>query len=129
MIRARRAKRWMEAKQTLCATTRPPCPRRSLNPSGGPKPNFDILPRGFVGIETEDGDGGVVVNRVLADSPAAKAGLKPGDVIESVKSKAVTSGKELTAALAKAGVGSKWAFTVKRGGKTEELTVELGKGL
>jgi membrane-associated protease RseP (regulator of RpoE activity) len=95
----------------------------------GIKPNFETAPRGFVGLEFDDAKGAVVVKKVYADSPAEKAGIKPGDTIESVKAVNVESGKDLARALAKAGVGTKLRFTVKRGDKTEELTVELGKGL
>ena len=37
--------------------------------------------RGFVGIEVEDGPGGIRVKRVLPGSPAAKAGIQAGDLI------------------------------------------------
>ena len=43
--------------------------------------------------------------------------------------KTIESGKDLASALAKAGVGTKLTFSVKRGDKTEELKVELGRGL
>src|SRR5262245_35624362 len=95
----------------------------------GIKPNFEVVPRGFVGIEFEEVKDTVVVKKVLAGSPAAKAGFKAGDVIESVKALNIASGKDLSAALAKAGVGTKLRITLKRGDKTEEVTVELGKGL
>jgi hypothetical protein len=95
----------------------------------GIKPNFDVVPRGFVGIEFDEADGKVVVKKVLSGSPAEKAGFKAGDVIEAVKAMNVASGKDLAAALAKAGVGTKLQFTIKRGAKTEEVSVELGKGL
>lgn len=95
----------------------------------GMKPNFETAPRGFVGIEFDDAKGAVVVKTVYEGSPAEKAGIKVGDTIESVKAATVESGKDLAKALAKAGVGTKLTFTVKRGDKTQELTVELGKGL
>jgi PDZ domain len=95
----------------------------------GLKPNFDIAPRGFVGIEYDEKDGKVSIKSVLPDSPAEKAGLKAGDVITSVKTVTIDSGKDLTRALAKAGIGTKWRFYVTRGGKDEEIVVELGKGL
>jgi hypothetical protein len=95
----------------------------------GLKPNFEVVPRGFVGVEAEEANGAVVVKKVLAGSPAAKAGFEAGDVIEAVKAAEVGSSKELAAALAKAGVGTKLTFAVKRGGKAKELTVELGRGL
>jgi serine protease Do len=95
----------------------------------GLKPNFDVVPRGFVGVEVADADGAVVVKKVLAGSPAEKAGVEAGDVIVAVKAADVTSDKQLSAALAKAGVGTSLKLTVKRGGNAKELTVELGKGL
>jgi S1-C subfamily serine protease len=95
----------------------------------GIKPNFATVPRGFVGIEFDDADGAVVVKKVLPGSPAEKAGLKPGDKIEQVKNVGIDGGRDLARALAKAGVGQTLQVTVKRGDKTEELTVELGRGL
>jgi S1-C subfamily serine protease len=95
----------------------------------GIKPNFDAVPRGFTGIEFEDKAGKLHIKSVLPGSPAEKAGLKAGDVITSVKSDEVKSSRELHAALAKAGVGTKWRFNVTRGTKDIEIVVELGKGL
>ena len=50
----------------------------------GIKPNFETVPRGFVGIEFDDADG-IIVKKVLPGSPAEKAGFKPGDKIETIK--------------------------------------------
>ncbi len=95
----------------------------------GIKPNFDIVPRGFVGIEFDDANEAVVIKKVLPGSPAEKAGFKSGDTITEIKTTSIESGKDLARALAKAGVGKKLNFTIKRGDKTEEITIELGKGL
>jgi hypothetical protein len=95
----------------------------------GIKPNFDRVPRGFVGIEFDDADGSLVIKKVLPGSPAEEAGFKTGDTIQEIKAITVKTDKDLTKALAKAGVGSKLLFTLKRGEKTEEVTIELGKGL
>ena len=94
----------------------------------GIKPNFATAPRGFVGIEFDDADG-VVVKKVLPGSPAEKAGFKVGDKLESVKNVSIEAGKDLSRALSKAGVGAKLKVEVKRGDKTEELTLVLGGGL
>lgn len=94
----------------------------------GIKPNFEVVPRGFVGIEFEEKDG-IVVKKVLPGSPADKAGIKPGDRIEEVKNLAIDDVKDLRRALAKAGVGTKLKVVVKRGDKVENLTIELGRGL
>jgi hypothetical protein len=95
----------------------------------GIKPNFEIVQRGFVGIEFDDAKDAVVVKKVLPGSPAEAAGFKAGDVIEEIKANAIENGKDLTKALAKAGVGTKLRVSIKRGDKTEELTIQLGKGL
>ncbi|MCI0703800.1 MAG: PDZ domain-containing protein [Planctomycetia bacterium] len=95
----------------------------------GIKPNFETVPRGFTGLEFKEADGKVTIQSVLPGSPAEKAGLKAGDVITSVKTVSIDSGKDLTRALAKAGVGTKWRFYITRGGKEQEIVVELGKGL
>jgi PDZ domain-containing protein/aspartyl protease len=95
----------------------------------GIEPNFKTAPRGFMGIEFEEGKDTVVVKKVYADGPAAKAGIKAGDVIESIKATNVETGKDLARALAKAGVGTKLTVTIKRGDKSEDVSIELGRGL
>ncbi len=95
----------------------------------GLKPNYDVVPRGFTGIEFDEKDGKVTVKAVLKGTPAEKAGLKIGDVITSIKADDVKSGKDLHKALAKAGVGTSWRFYITRGDKEIEVVVELGKGL
>jgi hypothetical protein len=94
----------------------------------GIKPNFDVAPRGFVGVEFDDKDG-VVVSRVLAGSPADKAGLRVGDKIEQIRNTDIENAKSVTRALAKAGVGQRLRVAVKRGGEDVELTLNLGRGL
>jgi serine protease DegQ len=94
----------------------------------GIKPNFATVPRGFIGIEFDDGDG-IVVKKVLAGSPADKAGFKPGDKIETIKNASIDDARDLQRALSKAGVGTKLKVAVQRGDKTEDLTIELGRGL
>jgi hypothetical protein len=94
----------------------------------GIKPNFATAPRGFIGMEFEEKDG-IVVKRVLPGTPAAAAGFKPGDKIETIKNTSIDDSKDLARALAKAGVGMKLKVTVKRGDASEDLTLELGKGL
>jgi hypothetical protein len=95
----------------------------------GIKPNFDTVPRGFTGIVYEEKNNKVTIKSVLPDSPAEKAGLKAGDTITEVKTVSIDSGKDLNKALAKAGIGTKWRFTVMRDGEEKEIVVELGKGL
>ena len=93
------------------------------------KPNFDTTPRGFVGVEVEEKGGVVLVKSVLAASPAEKAGLKAGDTIETVRGVGIDDAKDLARALIKSEPGQKVKFQIIRGGKSDTLTVELGKGL
>jgi serine protease DegQ len=94
----------------------------------GIKPNFEVAPRGFVGLEYDEKDG-VVVTKVLAGSPAEKAGLKAGDKIEQIRNTEIETGRSVTRALAKAGVGQRVRVTVRRDGEEVELTIDLGRGL
>jgi serine protease DegQ len=104
----------------------------------GIRPNFETYPRGFLGVETEDRDGGVFVKAVLADSPAAKAGLKPGDRLTAVGVAAggrkprmtdIDTPRDLTRALAEARPGDEARVEVRRGEKNETVVVPLGRGL
>ena len=105
----------------------------------GITPNFETRPRGFLGIETDEKDGGVFVKAVLADGPAATAGLKPGDRIEAVGVVAGKKGrkrmtdidrpKDLAKVLADARPNDEVTVQVRRGDKSETVTVTLGRGL
>ena len=104
----------------------------------GIKPDFTLTPRGSLGVETAVADGKVVVKSVVSDSPAAAAGVKPGDTLAAVavgkpgkKPGALTDidgPADLTRALAKAGPGQAAKLQVVRGGETLTLSVTLGKG-
>ncbi len=95
----------------------------------GVKPNFEVRPAGFLGVEWEEKKDGLFVKTVLKDSPADAAGLKPGDKLESVKSTSIDTGSDVKRAVAKASVGDSLKITVNRDGEKKTLTAELGKGL
>ncbi|HEY2742369.1 MAG TPA: trypsin-like peptidase domain-containing protein [Gaiellaceae bacterium] len=80
----------------------------------------------FVGVRIESVTGGARITKVVAGSPATKAGLKVGDVITSFDGKQITSADELTASVSAAKAGEKVTVTVKRGGSTQQVTVTLG---
>lgn len=96
---------------------------------GGIKPNYDYRPRGFAGIELEEKSGDLIVKNIIAESPAAKAGLKTGDKITVAKGKTIESASDLLDAIAKLPIGTKLKLNVKRGDESREVTIELGKGL
>ena len=77
-----------------------------------------------VGIEEATG---AIVSAPQDGSPAAKAGLKPGDVILSVDETEVGSPKELARIIASYAPETQVALNVVRDGKEEEVKVKLGK--
>ena len=92
-------------------------------------------PRGRLGIGIEELSDqlaeyfgtrdGVLVSSVTEDSPAAKAGLRAGDVITSVNDTAVTSARVLVEALQKAGDGAGVKLGYVRDKKPATATVTL----
>ncbi|HTX45838.1 MAG TPA: trypsin-like peptidase domain-containing protein [Solirubrobacteraceae bacterium] len=68
-------------------------------------------------------DGG---SPIESGSPAAKAGLQPGDLITAVNGKSVTSTDAFIATLGNYSPGNVVTLTVKRGGKTMQVKVTLG---
>jgi serine protease Do len=71
------------------------------------------------------GAGGARVKHVDTDSPAAKAGFRPGDVITSIDHKATPNFMEAFSLLEGAPVGKKLDMQVSRGGKRKSLGVKL----
>lgn len=63
---------------------------------------------------------------VVPGSPAAKAGLKSGDIIAKVGSQTIDSTHSLTSIIANFKPGDKLSLTIVRGGKTQTISVTLG---
>lgn len=94
---------------------------------------------GYLGVRLQDltpamvkalqlGDqAGVLVNEVVAESPAAKAGLRDGDVIVAFAGKPLSDYSSLTAAVRAGKPGDKVDVTVLRDGKKQTIQVELGE--
>jgi putative serine protease PepD len=74
---------------------------------------------------TEEVGSGAQVVQVQAGSPAADAGLTPGDVITAVGDRPITTSTELTAAVRGYAPGTKVSLTVQRGGDTSTVDVTL----
>lgn len=69
--------------------------------------------------------GGVLVTEVEADGPAARAGLKAGDVVTRADGKEIDEGRDLAEVVAEAEPGSEIALGVRREGKDVELKAKL----
>ena len=70
---------------------------------------------------------GVLVTSVAANSAAARAGLRPGDVIAAFEDKPVTDGNTLRNRIASTAPGTSIKLTIVRDQQTKEVQVTLGE--
>lgn len=97
------------------------------------------IERGFIGVQiqpvTDDmagaiglkGTDGALVASVSDDSPAAKAGIKVGDVITGFNDQDIKDPRDLARKVAAVTPGEKTPITVWRQDKSVELSIEVGK--
>ncbi|MBD1895019.1 trypsin-like peptidase domain-containing protein [Coleofasciculus sp. FACHB-712] len=71
-------------------------------------------------------DKGVVIVRVVKNSPAERAGLRAGDVIQKVGGQAVASADQVQERVEASSVGSRLEVEVNRSGRTETVQVQPG---
>ncbi len=95
----------------------------------GIKPNFEVKSGGFLGLDAEEKKGGVFVTAVIPNGPADKAGVQVGDKLDAVGKTSLDDLGDLKRELAKAAAGDPLKVEVVRDGKTQKLTVTLGRGL
>ena len=94
-------------------------------------------PVAWLGVKTNDVspelasqldiDGGAVVEMVVPDSPADKAGLQEHDIITAIGETGVSTPTELAAAIRDLDPGSKTSITALRRAKPVELEATLGE--
>src|SRR6266852_7332200 len=95
--------------------------------------------RGWLGVQIQQmtpeivsslglpGERGALVSDVTADSPAARAGVKQGDVIVKFNGHEIDKLHDLPRLVAEAPIHSKVDIAVWRGGSNEELQVNVGR--
>jgi Do/DeqQ family serine protease len=94
--------------------------------------------RGFLGVNIQtltrelakseglpDDQRGVLVTRVLQASPAARAGLRQGDIITRIDDKDTFTAAHVVNAVGMAGSGKRVELEVVRAGKSRTLRIEL----
>jgi len=97
------------------------------------------IEHGFIGVQIQpvtadvanaiglDKPEGALVAGVNGDTPAAKAGIKTGDVITALGGKAVTSPRDLSRMVADLAPGDREEVTVWRRGQTKDLRLTIGE--
>ena len=113
----------------------PPIPRgndsplaptpRDGNGNRGPRttPNAPV----YLGVAVRDSSApaGAELARVVASSPAARAGLRAGDVITAMDSKPIKTAAQLTTRVRSHGAGDKVSVTYTRDGASRTVGVRL----
>ena len=95
--------------------------------------------RGWLGVQVQPVTGpiadslglksahGALISSPQPDSPAAKAGLKSGDIITEVDGSEIKDARDLARTIAGFAPGRRVSLSVLRGGKPESLSVDLGE--
>ncbi len=99
----------------------------------------EIVGQGFLGVQIRDPeafdrdgrelpeDGGAVVVETLADTPAAAAGLRPGDFVYSVDGKVVAGSAGMVETIAAIDPGTAVKLVLYRNGKRQEQPITVGR--
>lgn len=93
------------------------------------------IERGWLGVSVQDSGGsraqrstaGVAIANIDRASPAARAGLRPGDVVVAVNGTRVETAQGLIKAVAATSPGNAVRLTVRRGGQNVDVPVTVGR--
>jgi len=95
--------------------------------------------RGYLGLYPQDvtpalakefglsKPGGALVSGLKPDAPAARAGLKNGDVILELNGQPIESANDLRLRISQTAPGSSVKLEISRGGKTQDMNVTLAE--
>lgn len=83
--------------------------------------------RPFLGVITDDAEGGAKITSVTKNSAAEKAGLMKGDIITMINGEKVEGQGDVSSAIRKLKPEDKVTISYKREGKENKATATLGK--
>jgi S1-C subfamily serine protease len=87
------------------------------------KNNINNNPNSPITVNEEEG---ILIVRVMPDSPAARGGLRAGDVILSVDGQTVKESEEVQDIVANSSVDQNLSMTIRRNGQDQTLNVRPG---
>ncbi|MCH2177623.1 MAG: PDZ domain-containing protein, partial [Mariniblastus sp.] len=97
-----------------------------------PEVRFNNLPVAFLGVQgpqtisSYQRDADCLIDQVVADSSAAKAGIEPGDIIRKVDGQPIEKFEELRMFITQHDIGERLVLDVERDGKLIKIPVKLG---
>src|SRR5271156_2353235 len=86
----------------------------------------DVTPDNYNFFKLQDTTG-AIVSQVTPDSPASRAGLKSGDVIDSLNGKKIPNGSALQVAVSEDTPGTTISLGIIRDGKSQTVDVKVGE--
>ncbi|MBV8574500.1 MAG: trypsin-like peptidase domain-containing protein [Acetobacteraceae bacterium] len=88
------------------------------------------IERGWLGVSVQDapaGEAGVAIASVERSGPAARAGIRPGDIVVAVNGDKIDTARGLIRAVAATPPGNNVRLSVRRQGRDMDLSVTVGR--
>jgi serine protease Do len=85
------------------------------------------IERGWLGVAVDDRETGVTIANVDRMGPAAKSGIRAGDVVVAINGDRIDSSRSLIRAVAVVPPGDSVRVTVRRQGREIEIPVNVGR--
>ena len=92
----------------------------------GPFAEKPQIGKGYLGVGTEEAEGGLKITKVGGESPAEKEGLLVGDVLVSLNGEKTETKERFKELLAEMAPGAKLELEIIRDGKNETINMRLG---
>ncbi len=85
------------------------------------------IERGWLGVSVDERDGKVTIASLDRNGPAAKSGIRPGDVVLAINGDKIDSSRGLIRAVAAVTPGNTIRITLRRSGRELEIAVNVGR--